>query len=91
MPTLIQLDMIGTTPVAGSHLKIKAFKIEVVANDFGYVVLEQETRVEGELLLIAVKHNAEINHTQHLRQQWRRICACYLYSRWYRRDFTLGR
>ena len=81
MPTLIQLDMVGTTPVAGSHLKIKAFKIEVVADDFSYVVLEQETRVEGELLLIAAKHNAEINHTQHLRQQWRRICACYLYSR----------
>ena len=53
MPTLIQLDMVGTTPVAGSHLKIKAFKIELVADDFGYVVLEQETRVEGELLLIA--------------------------------------
>ena len=29
MPTLIQSDMVGTTPVAGSHLKIKAFEMEL--------------------------------------------------------------
>ena len=52
-----------------------------VADDFSYIVLEQEVKSEGELLLIAAKHNIKIKHTHHVSQQWRRICTCYLYSR----------